>query len=60
MAEIRLFSDAWELVATHPRATSPGQRTMHPDHLPPHKARGLTATRETTQAQTDAIGPATA
>jgi len=60
MAEIRLFSDAWELVATHPRATSPGQRTTHPDHLPPHKARGLTATRETTQAQADAIGPATA
>ena len=60
MAEIRLFSDAWELVATHPRATSPGQRTTHPDHLPPHKARGLTATRETTQAQADAIGPAAA
>jgi transposase len=60
LAEIRLFSSAWELVATHCRASQPGQRATHPDHLPPHKARGLTATRETTQAQAEQVGPATA
>lgn len=60
LAEIRLFSSAWELVATHPRAAQPGQRSTHPDHLPPHKARGLTATRETVLAQADAVGPITA
>jgi hypothetical protein len=60
LAEIRLFSSSWELVATHPRAEQPGQRTTHPDHLPPHKVRGLTATRESSQAEAEAIGPTTA
>jgi transposase len=59
-AEIRLFSSAYELVATHARATRPGQRLTHLDHLPPHKARGLTATRASCQAQAEAVGPATA
>lgn len=60
LAEIRLFSSTWDLLTTHARATRPGSRATQPDHLPPHKARGLTATRESTQAQADAIGPATA
>jgi hypothetical protein len=57
---IRLFASQFVLVATHARATAPGERLTHPDHLPPEKARGLTATRATCQAQADAIGPATA
>ena len=60
MREIRLFSSAFALVATHARATRPGERLTHPDHLPPEKARGLTATRATCQAEAQAIGPATA
>jgi transposase len=59
LQEIRLFADNYELVATHPRATQPGQRSTHPDHLPVEKVRGLTASRESCQAEALAIGPAT-
>jgi transposase len=59
MQEIRLFSGEFELMATHPRATQPGQRLTQPDHLPPDKARGLLASREHCQVQAEAIGPAT-
>lgn len=59
LREIRLFSDEFELVATHSRATHPGQRLTHLDHLPPEKVRGLTATRETCCIQAEGIGPAT-
>jgi transposase len=58
--EIRLFANDFVLVATHARATHPGERLTHPHHLPPAKARGLTANRTTCQAQADAIGPAMA
>src|SRR5512136_187967 len=60
LSEIRLFTGDFALVATHARATQPGQRVTHPDHLPTEKVRGLTASREQCQAQADAIGPATA
>lgn len=56
---IRLFTEQFELVATHPRATQPGQRFTQPDHLPADKAEALTLTRISCQAQADAIGPAT-
>lgn len=59
LQEVRLFSSEFELIATHPRATQPGQRMTQPDHLPPDKARGLLASREHCQAQAEAIGPAT-
>lgn len=58
--EIRLFASDFALVATHARATHPGERLTHPDHLPPEKVRGLTANRTTCQAQAEAIGSATA
>jgi transposase len=58
--EVRLFANDYALVATHTRATAPGERLTHPDHLPPEKARGLTATRATCQAQAEVTGPATA
>jgi transposase len=60
LSEIRLFTGDFALVATHVRATQPGQRVTHPDHLPAEKVRGLTASREGCQVQADAIGPATA
>jgi len=60
LREIRLFSEAFELVATHARATQPGQRSTHPDHLPSEKLRGLNVSRAECQAQAATMGPSTA
>lgn len=60
LQEIRLFTERFELVATHPRAATPGQRLTQPDHLPPNQAQALTWSRPTCQARANAIGPATA
>jgi transposase len=60
LREVRLFASDFTLAATHARASQPGQRLTHLDHLPPEKVRGLTATRASCQAEADAIGPATA
>lgn len=59
MQAIRLFSQDFQLVATHPRATQPGQRFTQPDHLPADKAQALTLNRDTCPARAQAIGPAT-
>jgi len=59
LREIRLFSPLYELLATHSRATQPGQRFTLADHLPPEKAKALTLTRQTCQAEAEAIGPVT-
>jgi hypothetical protein len=60
LSEIRLFASDFTLVATHPRASQPGQRLTQSAHLPPNKLRGLTASRATCQAEAEAIGSATA
>ena len=60
LRELRLFTDDFNLVATHSRAAQPGQRLTHPDHVAPGKAKGLTVTRSSCQADADLIGPATA
>lgn len=59
LREIRLFSQQFELLATHSRATQPGQRFTLTDHLPPEKAKALSLTRQTCQAEADMIGPVT-
>lgn len=59
LRDIRLFSGEFKLLATHPRATHPGQRLTHLDHLPPEKVRGLITTRESCRGQAEQIGPAT-
>lgn len=59
LREIRVFAEDFQLVATHPRASQPGQRFTQSDHLPADKAHALTCTRLTCQAQADAIGPST-
>ena len=59
LREIRLFSSEFALVATHSRATQPGQRSTQPDHLPAHLAEALTLTRVTCPAHAAAIGPST-
>lgn len=57
---VELYTADHELVATHDRATAPGQRQTTLAHLPPEKVPGLVLTREDCQAQAQAIGPATA
>jgi transposase len=59
LREIRLFSDDFQLIATHARATQPGERLTQLDHLPPDKVRGATLTRERCRAEAQDIGPAT-
>jgi len=56
---VELYTADHELVFTHDRATEPGQRKMHPDHMSPEKLPGLMLTRETCRLQAEAIGPAT-
>ncbi len=59
LREIRLFSDDFQLITTHARATQAGQRLTQLDHLPPEKIRGLTASRESCRAEAAGIGSAT-
>jgi hypothetical protein len=56
---VRLYSLDYQLVATHERATQPGQRQTHLAHLPPEKVPGLTWNRESCQARAEEVGPAT-
>lgn len=60
LREMRLFSEQYELIATHSRATEPGQRLTHPEHLPLDKRLGLARSREHCQQQAEAIGVSTA
>jgi len=46
-------------LTTHDRATRPGQRMTHPDHLPPEKVPGLLLDRQYCRAAAADIGPAT-
>jgi len=59
LTQVRLYDADHRCVATHERATQPGQRVTHPDHLPPHKRPGLEQTRESCREQAHAVGPAT-
>ena len=55
---VRLYAE-YMLVATHPRATTPGQRVTNLDHLPVEKADALTLTPERCRDEAAQIGPAT-
>jgi hypothetical protein len=57
---VRLYNDKYELVATHERASKPGERRTHPDHLPPEKLPGLLLDRETCLTEARSIGVSTA
>ncbi len=59
LQQVRIFDAAYHLVATHERATQPGTRRTHLDHLPPEKVPGLTLSRESSRQEAEAIGPAT-
>lgn len=56
---VQIFTQDYQLVATHPRAQRPGQRLTQTDHLPPHKVFGLTLTRDLCREQASEIGLAT-
>lgn len=56
---VQIYAD-FELVATHSRASQPGERQTVLTHLPPEKIAGLTLTPQACQAQASAIGPHTA
>ncbi len=57
--EVQIFTQDYQLVATHPRAQRPGRRQTHTDHLPPYKVPGLLLTRDTCRQQASEIGSAT-
>lgn len=57
--QVRIFDEKQKLVATHERASKPGQRLTNPEHLPPEKVPGLTQTYDSLLAQAQTIGPAT-
>ena len=57
--EVQVFTQDYQLVATHPRAQRPGRRQTHADHLPPHKVPGLMLTRDACRQQASQIGPFT-
>lgn len=59
LTQVRLYDTDHRCVATHERATEPGQRRTHPDHLPSNKRPGLEQTRESCREQARAVGPAT-
>ncbi len=56
---VELYNAAYQRVAIHDRATAPGQRLTHLEHLPPEKVPGLLLSRPLCQAQAAAIGPET-
>lgn len=58
--EVRLYTEDYQLVATHSRAAQPGERITLTDHLPPHKVEGLLWNAERALARAEEIGPATA
>jgi transposase len=57
---VRIYTQDYELVATHDRAGQAGERSTHPDHLPPEKLDGLYGDRASCQAVAQDIGPAAA
>ena len=59
MDSVRVFDQEHRLIATHPRATEPGERHTHPDHLPPLKAAGLLRGRDDLMEHAARIGTGT-
>jgi transposase len=54
--QVRLFNEAYELIATHERASKPGERKTHRNHYPAEKLPGLERTRESCLAQAGEFG----
>jgi transposase len=56
---VQIYTEDYQLVATHTRAHQPGQRLTHLDHLPPHKMPGVILSREGCRLRADEVGPRT-
>jgi len=56
---VQIYTDDYQLIASHDRADQPGTRSTHPDHLPPEKLNGLRG-RDDCQREADDIGPSAA
>jgi hypothetical protein len=56
---VRIYTQDYQLLATHERAEQPGGRRTHPGHLPPEKRAGWQLDRDTSCEAAAAIGPAT-
>jgi transposase len=56
---VRLVTQDHQIVATHERATEPGQRLTHPDHLPKEKAAAIPRSPQSLKEQAQQIGPTT-
>lgn len=54
---VELYTADHQLVATHDRATRPGERKTTLAHLPPEKVPGLVLSRADCQLQAEATGP---
>lgn len=59
LAQVRIFAVDYQLLATHDRATRPGTRRTHWDHLPPEKVPGLRLSRQACRATAAQVGAAT-
>jgi len=56
---VQVFTQDFELIATHDRSREPGTFCTHDDHLPANLVRGLRLNRDGCRAQAEDIGPAT-
>jgi hypothetical protein len=56
---VTIYDQQHQLVATHQRAGTPGDRLTHLDHLPAEKLPGLLVSREDCRLRAAGIGPAT-
>jgi hypothetical protein len=57
--QVVIYDQHHQWLTTHDRATQPGQRQTHPDHLPPEKVQGVFLDRQHCRAAAADIGPAT-
>ncbi len=57
--EVKLYTEEYQLIATHTRAVQPGDRITVLDHLPPYKVDGVIWNEELALARATEIGPAT-
>ncbi len=56
---VHIYNQGHQLVATHDRASKPGERSTHNHHLPPYKVPGVIVTRQSCRHKAAAIGPST-
>jgi transposase len=56
---VQIFTQDFQLIATHDRAAQAGTFCTHDDHLPPHLVPGLRLNRDACRVQAELVGEAT-